>query len=37
MITFWAKLEQGQGAGYERTFESTSIGVAATSNRCRRL
>jgi len=34
MITFWAKVEQRQGGGYDRKFESTSISVAAISNRC---
>ena len=35
MTTFLAKLDKG--VGYERKFKSTSIGIAAMSNRCRRL
>ena len=37
MIKFWAKLEQGQKAGKNRKFESTTTSVAAISNICWRL
>ena len=36
-LYFWRNWNRNKETGYERKFESTSIGFAAMSNRCRRL
>jgi len=36
-LHFWRNSNRKKGAGYERKFESTSVGFAVMSNRCWRL